>query len=242
MRIDLEYIGTRYAGLQWQENALTIQQVVEGALDKLTSEHSRLTAAGRTDAGVHALYQPTHADVTTSMSDEELARGLNSILPNDIVVTNVTTVADDWSARFSAKEKTYHYTILNRERPSAFDHGRVWHIRKPLDIEAMRSAGKLLVGEHDFASFRSSGCKRKSTVRNLDRLTIERDADYILFVFTARSFLKQMVRNIVGTLLEVGLGKIAPEDIVTILEACDRTKAGPCAPPDGLCLMSVDYS
>ena len=239
--MDLEYIGTRYAGLQWQENALTVQAVVESALDKLTASHSRLTAAGRTDSGVHALCQPTHADVTTNMSDMELHRGLNSILPHDIVVNSVTTVADDWSARFSAKQKTYHYTILNRERPSAFDHGRVWHIRKPLDIAKMRTAGQLLTGEHDFASFRSSGCSRKCTARIIDKLIIERDGDHIRFAVTAKSFLKQMVRNIVGTLADIGLGKMNPNEIIAILDARDRTKAGLCAPPGGLCLMEVVY-
>ncbi len=241
IRLNLEYLGTRYAGWQWQDNALSIQQVVEEALQKITSLKSRVTASGRTDAGVHAMSQPAHADVETRMNDGEIVKAMNSLLPDDVVVKGVATVAGDWSARFNAKEKTYRYTILNRERPSVFDHGRVWHIKKTLDIDAMREAAPALVGEHDFTSFRASGCAAKSPVRRLTTLDIKRDDDTIKLTFTANGFLKQMVRNIAGTLVEVGKGKIAPGDVSTILAKRDRTKAGPCAPPQGLCLVDVVY-
>ncbi|VAX20604.1 tRNA pseudouridine(38-40) synthase [hydrothermal vent metagenome] len=241
IRMILEYMGTRYAGWQWQDNAVTIQQVVEEALGKITSLKSRITASGRTDAGVHALNQPAHADVETRMSDEEIMKAMNAVLPDDISVKEIKTVPEDWSARFSAKEKTYRYTILNRVRPSVFEHGRVWHIKKTLEIDAMRKAASLLVGEHDFTSFRSSGCAAKNPVRRLTTLDIDRDDDTIRLTFTANGFLKQMVRNIVGTLVEAGRGKIAPDDVSTILGKRDRTEAGPCAPPYGLCLVDVVY-
>ncbi|VAX21911.1 tRNA pseudouridine(38-40) synthase [hydrothermal vent metagenome] len=241
IRLNLEYLGTRYAGWQWQDNAVSIQQVVEEALGKITSLKSRVTASGRTDAGVHALSQPAHADVETRMSDGEMVKAMNALLPDDVVVKEVVTVADDWSARFSAKEKTYIYTILNRERPSVFEHGRVWHIKKALDIDVMRDAARALVGEHDFTSFRSAGCAAKNPVRTITKLNIDRDDDTIELTFTGSGFLKQMVRNIVGTLVEAGRGKIEPDDVSTILGERDRTKAGPCAPPDGLCLVDVVY-
>lgn len=241
IRLNLEYLGTRYAGWQWQDNAVSIQQVVEEALGKITSLKSRVTASGRTDAGVHALNQPAHADVETKMSDSQIVKGMNALLPSDVVVKEVVTVPDDWSARFSAKEKTYRYTILNRERPSVFDQGRVWHIKKALDINTMRKAASSLVGEHDFTSFRSSGCAAKNPVRAIARLDIDQDDDTIELTFTANGFLKQMVRNIVGTLVETGRGKIAPDEILKILEERDRAKAGPCAPPQGLCLVDVLY-
>jgi len=241
IRLNLEYLGTRYAGWQWQDNALSIQQVVEEALGKITSLKSRVTASGRTDAGVHALHQPAHTDVETRMSDEEIMKAMNSLLPDDVVVKDIATVAGDWSARFSAKEKTYRYTILNRERPSVFDHGRVWHIKKALDIDAMREAATVLVGEHDFTSFRASGCAAKNPVRRLTTLNIGRDDDTIELTFTGNGFLKQMVRNIAGTLVEAGKGKISPDDVSAILGKRDRTKAGPCAPPHGLCLVDVVY-
>lgn len=241
VRLDLEYLGTRYAGFQLQPNGLSIQEVVEKAVSTLVSHPVRVIPSGRTDAGVHARLQPVHADVTTKLSDEDILRGMNALLPDDVAVISVKTVPDDWHARFSAREKTYVYTILNRPAPSAFDHGRVWHVRKPLDVEAMRKAAGALIGEHDFSSFRSSGCAAKSPVRRLSRLEVEKEGDVIRLSFTANGFLKQMVRNIVGTLVEAGRGRIAPDDVSKILAARDRTKAGPCAPPEGLCLDKVGY-
>jgi tRNA pseudouridine38-40 synthase len=241
IRMTLEYLGTNYAGWQWQNNVVTVQQVVEEALQKITSLQSRVTASGRTDAGVHALNQPAHADVETAMGDDEIMRAMNALLPDDVSVKEVTTVADDWSARFSAKDKTYRYIILNRERHSVFDHGSVWHIKNRLNIDAMRQAAGTFIGEHDFTSFRSAGCAAKNPVRSITKLDIEQDDDTILLTFTSNGFLKQMVRNIVGTLVEVGRGKIAPGDIAKILDKHDRTEAGVCAPPQGLCLMNVVY-
>lgn len=241
IRIDFEYLGARYAGWQWQDNALSIQEVAEKALEKIIGSHARINSSGRTDAGVHALCHPAHADVSTRLSDGELLKALNAVLPEDVTALDVRTVAPDWSARFSAKEKTYRYTILNRQIPSVFDHGRVWHVRKPLDVGAMREAAATLVGEHDFSSFRSAGCASKHPVRTLTRLDIKTHGGKIVIELTANAFLKQMVRNIVGTLAEAGKGALAPRDVKGILLARDRTAAGPCAPAHGLCLVGVVY-
>jgi len=241
IRIDFEYIGSRYCGWQWQDNAMSIQRVAEEALGKILQTHVRITASGRTDAGVHARMQPTHADVKTRISDADLMRAMNSVLPDDIGALDVVTVPSDWHARFCAREKTYVYTIVNSKLPSVFDHGRVWLYRSGLDEKVMAEAAERLVGERDFSSFRASGCAAKSPVRTLMRADVARDDDIISFTFTANGFLKQMVRNIVGTLVEVGRGRIAMNDIDTILNERDRTKAGPCAPPEGLCLVDVAY-
>jgi len=236
-----EYMGTRYAGWQRQPNALAIQQVIEEALEKITGAPATLTASGRTDAGVHALALPAHADLATRIADADLVRALNALLPDDIVATEAHTVPADFHARYSALDKTYRYVILNRAIPSAFDHGRVWHFRAPLDVEAMRAAALRLTGERDFSSFRSAGCASKQPVRHLSRLTVERHGDFIVLTFTGSGFLKQMARNITGTLVEVGRGALKPDDMDRILAARDRSAAGPCAPAEGLTLINVRY-
>jgi tRNA pseudouridine38-40 synthase len=241
IRLDFEYLGSNYAGWQWQDNALSIQQVAEEALATIVGHHARINASGRTDAGVHAENQPAHADVATKLSDETIMRGVNSILPKDIVVTAVTTVDANWHSRFDAVEKTYRYTILNRRAPSAFLHGRVWLIYNPLDLEDMRKAAVCLTGEHDFSSFRAARCAAKDPVRTLQPVEIARDGDIVTFTLTASGFLKQMVRNIVGTLVEVGRGRMAPDTVAQILAVRDRTKAGSCAPAEGLTLVKVRY-
>lgn len=241
IRLDFEYLGTKYAGWQWQDNAVSIQQVAEKALEKIVGHHARITASGRTDAGVHAENQPAHADVSTRMSDEQIMLGLNALLPKDIAVTAVTTVAPAWRARFDAVEKIYRYTILNRRTPSVFLHGRVWLVHTPLDVDAMRGAAEALAGEHDFSSFRSAGCAAKDPVRVLKPLEIAREGDIVTLTLASSGFLKQMVRNIVGTLVEVGRGRMAPGAVADILAVRDRAKAGPCAPPEGLTLVKVRY-
>ncbi len=241
IKLILEYLGTNYVGWQLQPNGVSIQHMVEGALAKLVNHDVRVNASGRTDSGVHALYQPVDADVTTSMTDEDIMRGMNALLPHDIAVKEVATVSPDWSARHDATEKTYQYIIHNSQVVSVFDYGRVWHIKKPLDVAPMLRAAESLVGKHDFTSFQSSGCAAKSPVRDLIRLDIKKDGDRITFTLTASGFLKQMVRNIVGTLVEVGRGKLTVGKVKDILTACDRTKAGPCAPPEGLYLIDVIY-
>jgi tRNA pseudouridine38-40 synthase len=264
IRIDFEYLGTAYAGWQWQDNALSIQEVAEKALQKLVNHKVRLTASGRTDSGVHALFQPAHGDVATRMEDVQIWRGLNAVLPKDIAVRGVATVPAGWDARQCAIRKTYRYTILNREEPSVFLRGRVWHFKNRLDMAPMIRAAANLLGQRDFSSFRSAGYSGDSPIRRIMEIRIWReraedeigrlapappyagggrgDGSLVLLSFTADGFLKQMVRNMVGTLVEVGKGKLAPEAMAAILEAKDRQAAGPCAPAEGLCLLSVEYS
>ncbi len=241
IKMILEYMGTGYAGWQYQINALSIQEVVETAFGKMLAMESRVTASGRTDAGVHALYQPASVDVNTKMSDASILKGLNSLLPKDIVAKELATAPPGWRVIRDAKEKTYRYTILNSPIRSALEYGRVWWIINPLDVKAMREGAKAMMGERDFTSFRSASCTAGSPVRNLKRLEINAEGAKLHLEFTAGGFLKQMVRNLVGTLVFVGRGKLAPDDVKTILEARDRQKAGPCAPPEGLCLIDVVY-
>ena len=242
IRIDLEYMGANYAGWQVQPGQSTTQQKVEEALLKLVNHNARVTASGRTDAGVHALIQPCHADVVTRMKDEEIEKGLNALLPHDIAALKVITVESGWHARSSAKQKTYRYTILNSRRKSVFDHGRVWRIADRLDIEVMNDAAQNLVGEHDFSSFQGAGCASvDKPVRRLLALKVTRDGKKVFITVTGSGFLKQMVRNIAGSLVEIGRGKEKPEWIIEVLQAKKRTSAGPCAPPEGLCLVDVRY-
>lgn len=241
IKVVFEYFGGRYVGWQVQPNGVSVQVVVEKALSTIVNRAVRVTASGRTDAGVHAFCQPTHADVETNATDAEIKHGLNALLPNDIVAKEVVTVADGWHARYDTKEKTYCYTILNRVTPSVFDYGRVWHLKAPLDIAAMRSGALCLVGEHDFTSFRSAGCSAKHANRQITRLEIVKEGDNLYVYITANGFLKQMVRNVVGTLVEVGRNREPVAFVKDALDAKDRTKAGPCAPPEGLCLMEVKY-
>ncbi|MBI4667138.1 MAG: tRNA pseudouridine(38-40) synthase TruA [Nitrospinae bacterium] len=241
IRMDLQYLGTNYAGWQWQDNALSIQEVVENALEKIVGHHARLHASGRTDAGVHAEFQPAHADVATRLPDYKILNGLNSLLPADVAVLAVSTTPETWHSRFSAIEKTYRYTIFNRRIRSPFLIGRAWLIHRRLDVEAMRAGSLALLGEHDFSSFRSAGCSAKHPVRAITEAFIERAGDVVTLRFTSNGFLRQMVRNMVGTLVDVGKGKMEPGAVNTILEARNRALAGPCAPAEGLSLIDVRY-
>lgn len=264
----LEYEGTNYHGWQMQKNALSIQSVVESALETILREPVRVTASGRTDAGVHALNQPVNFRTNCDIEPERLLGGLNAILSDDIVAKFAREVPEDFDARRSAKSKRYRYVILNRKTPSALDRHRCWHIRRKLDVDRMAQGAKMLVGEHDFSSFRASGCGAKHPVRKVLSVSffrgespraacpqivsfsspqggkeedLLRSDDYILFEIEAHAFLKQMVRNIVGTLVDLGSGKIGVDEFRAILEARDRKRGGVTAPPEGLFLQEVRY-
>lgn len=242
IKLILEYDGTAYHGWQVQKNASSIQSVLEEALFTLLREKIRANASGRTDTGVHAMNQPVNFKTTATMETRKMLRGLNAILPCDIVVKSVEEVSPHFDARRSAKKKTYRYVILNREAPSALDRERCWHIRPKLDLEIMRKGAEMLIGEHDFSSFRGSGCNADHAVRRVLHVKFkEMCDDYIHFEITAYAFLKHMVRNIIGTLVTLGLGKMTMDEFSRLLEARDRTKAGVNAPPQGLFLLKVDY-
>jgi tRNA pseudouridine38-40 synthase len=241
LKLVLEYDGFEYCGWQVQDNAPTIQGVVEEALGKILGERVRVSGAGRTDAKVHAVGQVASFPCASDLPTAALQRALNSMLPRDVVVHEVQDVPADFHARFSARGKVYTYRILNRPLRAALRLRYVWHIAQPLDVTAMATAASALQGTHDFASFQATGSEVKTTERTLTELTIARQGDEVVLSCTANGFLRHMVRTIVGTLVEVGRGVRRPTDIQRILDAHDRRQAGVTAPPQGLYLVQVLY-
>ena len=240
-KLVLEYDGTNYHGWQIQPNLPTIQATIEAAICEVAQLDVDVIGAGRTDAGVHALGQVAHFSTTARLTAEEWQRALNGLLPPDIAVLAVEPVPDSFHARFSAKSKLYRYLILTRVHRSALSRSKVLHYPYPLDLAAMQDAARALVGTHDFSSFQNSPTDAENPVCTITHLTIERFGDEIRFEVESNRFLKQMVRAIVGTLLEVGRGKLKAGDVAGILAARDRTKAGPTAPAHGLYLVRVAY-
>jgi len=219
-----------------------VQQTIEEALHKMTGEQAAVHAAGRTDAGVHALAMTAHVDVMKSLTPHRLREGLNALVrPHPVSVLAVEPVADDWHARFSCIGRRYLYRILNRRAPPALDAGRVWHIALPLDVEAMREGATHLVGRHDFTTFRSAQCQSDSPLKTLDRLDVSRVGEEIHVEAAARSFLHHQVRSMVGCLAMVGRGQWQPADIKKALEARNRAALGFNAPPDGLYFIEALY-
>jgi tRNA pseudouridine38-40 synthase len=241
-RLTIEYDGRPFMGWQRQDNGPSVQQQVEMAIFRMTSELATVHAAGRTDSGVHALAMSAHVDIARTVTAHRLRDGLNALVrPDPIAILEASEVADDWHARFSCTGRRYLYRILNRRAPPAIDRGRVWHIATPLDVEAMAAGAALLVGRHDFTTFRSVQCQSKSPVKTLDRLDMARDGDEILIEAAARSFLHHQVRSMVGCLALVGRGQWKPADIKAALEAQDRAALGLNAPPDGLYFVEATY-
>lgn len=241
-RVTIEYDGAGFVGWQRQANGVSIQAALEQALAAFTGEQPEVIGAGRTDAGVHAAGQVAHFDLTRSWEIRTLINALNAHLrPQPVAVLDAAEVTADFHARFSAIKRHYRYRILNRLAPPALERGRVWHVIRPLDEKAMHAAAQLLVGRHDFTSFRSTECQAKSPVKTLDRLDVRRICDEVVIETSARSFLHNQVRAMVGSLRKVGEGKWSALDLVRARDACDRSAAGPTAPAEGLCLMRVDY-
>jgi len=242
IKLLIEYEGTSYLGWQVQAKGPTIQGMIEEQLELLTGENVRLTGSGRTDAGVHAFEQVAHFKTKSGMNLSSIHRALNSLLPPDIVIKSVEEAEENFHARKQAKSKVYEYRVLNQPIRSVFHREYAWHISQRLDWEEMRKATQKLVGEHDFSSFRSTGTPTKTAVRKIFRAEWKKGRDGLMrFEVEASGFLKQMIRAIVGTLVEVGRGKINPEEFQKILEAKDRNKAGPTAPAHGLFLKEVKY-
>jgi tRNA pseudouridine38-40 synthase len=242
IKLTIEYDGTEYLGWQSQPDGKTIQGVLEETLKQITGERVHVIGSGRTDAGVHALAQVAHFKTESPIDLNSLQRALNSLLPKDILIKRVEEVDRDFHAQKKARSKVYEYRILNQPLRSVFHRQYSWHLPQKLDEEAMSKAALFLIGEHDFSSFRSSGTPTKTPVRKVFRAEWKKDRGGILrFEIEANGFLKQMVRTIVGTLVEVGKGKISPEEFKEILRCKDRKRAGPTAPPHGLFLKEVKY-
>ena len=240
----IEYDGKPFAGWQRQDGAPSVQQVIEEAAAPLNSGRpGETTVAGRTDSGVHAAAQVAQLTVDADLPPERLREAMNArTRPHPVVVIAAARVSAGWSARFSALQRGYCYRILNRPSRPALDRDRVWHVPRRLDVETMHAAAQLLLGRHDFTSFRASACQAKEPWRTLDRLdAIQRDEEVEL-VAEARSFLHHQVRNLVGTLVQVGLGRHPPEWPRAVLEARNRSLAGQTAPAQGLCLTFVRYA
>ena len=240
--LTLEFDGSPYMGLQRQPHGPTIQQHVEDAAYAITGEQATLHAAGRTDAGVHALAMRAHIDIQKPIDPFRLMEALNAKLrPEPIAVLACEIVPDDWHARFSCLGRSYIYRITNRRAPLTLERGRAWQVSAPLDAEAMQNAAQHLVGHHDFTTFRSVHCQSASPVKTLDRLDVVRDGDEIDIHAAARSFLHHQVRSMVGCLVLVGRGKWSGDDLKAALEARDRAALGFNAPPDGLYFAGAVY-
>ncbi len=241
-RLTIEYDGRPYKGFQAQADLPSVQGAIETAVLGFSSQAIRIHAAGRTDTGVHATGQVIHVDLTKDWSPDVVRDALNAhLVAEPIAVLDAEVVEDDWHARFSATERRYLYRILARKAPPALDKGRVWHVRKPLDAAAMHDAAQVLIGHHDFTTFRDMQCQAKSPMKTLDIAGVVREGEEIHVSFASRSFLHRQVRSMVGSLAEVGVGRWTKADLKAALEAKDRTACGPVAPADGLYLTGVGY-
>lgn len=243
-KITIEYDGTNLLGWQKQNEGVSVQYFLEEAINGFSHKYVEVIGAGRTDAGVHALGQVAHFDLETIMDTFHIKEAINArlrILEAPVSVLEVEEVDDSFHARFSAKGRGYIYRILNRRAPTVLLKDRVWVTGFPLDVEKMRQGAKYLIGHHDFSSFRGAGCQAASPVKTLDKIDIDVYGDEIVFTVEARSFIYHQVRNIVGTLKQLGEGRLEPEDIKKILEAKDRKAAGVTAPACGLYLNKVMY-
>jgi tRNA pseudouridine38-40 synthase len=241
LRLLIEYDGTAYGGWQVQQNAPTVQGAIEAAIGQMSAEAVRLRAAGRTDAGVHARGQVANFYTETRIPADGWRKGLNSLLPPDVAIRAAADVPLEFDSRRHAHGKLYRYTIWNHETRSPLRWRTTWHVRRPLDVAAMRAAAVELVGRRDFAAFRAADCERLTTVRDLSRLEVQRDGDLVTIEVTATAFLKNMVRIIAGTLVAAGHGALTPAALAAIRDEGDRTRAGVTAPPQGLCLVEVYY-
>jgi len=241
-KLIVEYDGAPFAGWQIQAEQPTVQGVLTMAVAAFAGESALVQGAGRTDAGVHARGQVAHVDLARDWDTDTVRDALNAHLrPHPVAVLTAEKVADEFNARTSAVQRHYRYRILNRRADLTLDARRAWRVPRPLDVVAMHAAAQQLVGKHDFTTFRSTECQAKSPVKTLDRLDVAREGEEVNVLASARSFLHNQVRSMVGSLVMVGEGKWSAADLARALDARDRTACGQVAPPDGLYLMRVDY-
>ena len=241
IKLTIEYDGTNYHGWQVQPNGQTIQQILEQALGTLLGVQTRLNGSGRTDAGVHALGQVANFFFAGDVDLRRLQKGLNALTPPDIVVKQAELVPDSFDARRGGRSRVYMYRIWNHPFPSAFHRRFSWHVYNPLDLASMQEAIRYLEGEHNFASFQAAGCDAAHPVREIYYNALDREGDFLVYTVEATAFLRHMVRNIMGTLIEVGRRERSQAEFAELLQTQDRTRAGPTAPPHGLFLVEVKY-
>lgn len=242
-KILVEFDGTDFVGWQIQNEGFSVQGVLEEAVFKFAEERVRLHAAGRTDSGVHALGMVAHFDLEKPFTPAVIRDALNAcVRPHEVSIVKAEEVSQDFHARFSANKRYYRYVICNRRAPIAIGRRYAWHVKKPLDIDAMQKAANVLLGKHDFSSFRALVCQAKSPVRSIDKISITREGDNVYIDVEAPSFLHHQVRNITGTLKKIGEGSWPWEIMTQILEAKDRAAGGPTAPPNGLYFVKADYN
>lgn len=241
IKLIIEYDGTNYHGWQTQKNAKTVQDVIERAIEGLTGEKAALISSSRTDFGVHALGQVANFISNSTIPGDRFSYALNRILPEDIVIRESCEVGLDFHARFQAKGKKYRYIIYNHRFPSAMLRNRAYHVSYNLDIDGMKKAALCFLGTHDFSSFKASGSSVKTSVRTITSVSLEKNDDVLKFEICGNGFLYNMVRIIVGILVDVGMGKIKADDIPDIINSKDRKKAGHTAPAHGLYLVEVYY-
>ena len=241
LKLEIEYDGSNYYGWQVQNSSKTIQHILEEALKKILQDNIKLTVAGRTDSGVHAISQVANFKSNTKITFEKLRWGLNCLLPEDIKITRIKNVPLDFNSRFWAKSKIYRYTILNRKYSSALLSKQVYFFHYPLNIALMRKEARVILGRHNFKSFQAADTRQRNPIRTIKRIKIFKDNGLLHVDIEADSFLYNMVRNIVGTLLEIGRGRFSKGAMLQILKSKDRSLAGPTLPAKGLCLLKVKY-
>ena len=241
-KLIIEYDGTGFYGWQDQRNGRSVQEAIEGAVTAFSGETRRVQAAGRTDSGVHATHQVVHVDLEREWPHGTIRDAMNAYLKGQgAAVLDVRPVADRFDARFSARKRHYVYRIVNRRPPVVLEKHRAWHVKWPINPALMQAGADQLIGQHDFTTFRAAECQALSPVKTLEKLQIVANGEDIRVYASARSFLHHQVRSMVGSLILVATGKWTPKELRDALDACDRSRCGPMAPPDGLYLIGVDY-
>ena len=241
-KVKIEYDGTPFVGWQFQKNGLSIQEVLQKAIFNFSKEKVVVTGSGRTDSGVHALEQVAHFDLKKKIDKKKFLPALNQHIGNKpVTVLKINKINNKFHARFDAKKRTYKYVIINRQSPLALQKNKAWHIRKKLNIKGMKKGGKLLLGTHDFSTFRSSSCGAKSPVKTMEKITIKKNKDQITLQFTSRSFLQQQVRSMVGCIKYLGDGKWSVDEFKKSFKSKSRFKCAPPAPACGLYLENIKY-
>ena len=241
-QIKVEYDGTNFVGWQYQKNGLSIQEILQNAIFQFSKEKVTVTGAGRTDAGVHAIGQVSHFDLKKKIKKKSFILGVNQYIGNNPAnILNIKKTNNKFHSRFDAKKRTYQYVIINRQSSLALQKNKAWHIRKKLDLKAMKKGAKLLLGTHDFSTFRASSCGAKSPIKTLKKVSIKKNKERIILKFSSKSFLQQQVRSMVGCIKYLGEGKWRLEDFIKAFKSKKRSNCAPPAPPYGLYLEKVDY-